>query len=247
MKLKLSYNSKKVILFGTVLSIFVVSCFTYLFYSYGKETEHLETLSWVVAGKKVVIDPGHGGIFPGKINDDNIMEKDVNLAVSKQLQFILQEAGARVLLTREDDSDLVDPNENGKLIQKLRTDLQKRVQIAKDNEADLFISIHCNSIPSPKWQGAQTFYDPHNEESKLIATNIQKEIIAQLKNTKRQALARQDTFLFENLEIPAIIIELGFLSNPEESDLLNSSEYQYRIAYAIHSGLIKHLAEKSPK
>lgn len=243
MKLKNFSVSKKMLLICTTLTIFVFSLFSYVFYQMGKEDEHIETLSWVVAGKKIVIDPGHGGIFPGKISKENILEKDVNLAVATQLKNILAESGAKVYMTREDDIDLVNPNEKGKLIRKLRTDLQARVKLAEENEADLFISIHCNSIPSPKWRGAQSFFDPQSEDSQELAKMIQKEITSQLKNTDRKAIARHDTFLFENLEMPAIIIEIGFLSNPEETKLLTQKEYQYRISYAIHTGIIKYLAQ----
>lgn len=244
MKSKSNRMSIKVIIISALLVVFGVSTFISDLLHYEEELGHLETLSWIVAGKKIVIDPGHGGMFPGKISDNNILEKDINLEVSKHLRNILQEAGARVILTREKDVDLVDPSENGKLILKLRSDLKKRVEIAKENDADLFISIHCNAIPSAKWRGAQTFYDSKNEQSKLIAMNIQKEIISQLKNTDRNALARDGTFLFDNLEIPAIIIELGFLSNPEEAELLSDLQYQYRLAYSIHSGIVKHLSQE---
>ena len=147
-------------------------------------------------------------------------------------------------MTRNSDTDLVDPNLNGSLLARQRSDLKKRVELAKEYDADLYISIHCNSTPSQVWSGAQTFYDPENEESEVLAKSIQGEIIEQLKNTKRQALVRRDTFLFENLEIPVVIIECGFLSNPKEAELLNQEEYQYRLAHAIYSGVVKYLANE---
>jgi len=225
-----------------LIVILCVSSFSYWFYQIGQEDKYIQTLSWVVASKKIVIDPGHGGIFPGKVGINDIKEKNINLAISKHLANILNESGAMVIMTRNIDSDLVNPDIQGKFLQKQRTDLEARVKIANDHKADLFVSIHCNSTPSPRWYGAQTFYESENKDSETLGKAIQAELIKQLKNTKRQALVRRDTYLFRNLEIPTVIIECGFLSNPTETQLLTQEEYQYRLAFAIYSGIVKYLA-----
>ncbi|NLT93927.1 MAG: N-acetylmuramoyl-L-alanine amidase CwlD [Clostridia bacterium] len=244
MKFKFNFNIRQLPTLISILMVFLcVFSFSYWFYQIGMGDRHIQTLSWVVSGKRVVIDPGHGGIFPGKVNK-NIKEKDINLEISKKLADFFSQSGAMVIMTRNTDTDLVDPNVNGSLLSRQRSDLQKRVELAKEYDADLFISIHCNSTPSQVWSGAQTFYDPENKESEALAKSIQREIIEQLKNTKRQALVRRDTFLFENLEIPVVIIECGFLSNPKEAELLQQEEYQYRLAYAIYSGVVKYLANE---
>lgn len=236
-------KGKKNIVYGLVV-LLCVSSFSYWLYTIGKEDEYIATLSWVVADKKIVVDPGHGGIFPGKVGHNDIVEKEVNLVIAKRLAQLLSEAGAIVLMTRDSDVDLVGAAE-GSFLQKQRADLKNRVDIAKEQEVDIFISIHCNSIPSPKWSGAQTFFEPENQESEIIAKTVQQELIKQLKNTKRQAIKREDTYLFRNLDIPAIIIECGFLSNPKEADLLTQEEYQHCIAFAIYSGLVKHFAQNA--
>lgn len=244
MKLKIRFTIRIVPTIISVLIVFLcVSSFSYWFYQIGKEDQHIQTLSWVVSSKKVVIDPGHGGIFPGRV-EKSLKEKDINLEISKRLANFFNESGAMVIMTRNTDTDLVDPNLEGSLLARQRADLEKRVELAKEYEADLFISIHCNSTPSPVWSGAQTFYDPKNKESERLAKSIQGEIIDQLKNTKRQALVRRDTFLFDNLEIPTVIIECGFLSNPKEARLLMEEDYQYRLAHAIYSGVVKYLANE---
>jgi N-acetylmuramoyl-L-alanine amidase len=244
LKFKINFNIRRL---PTIISIFVVilcvSSFSFWFYQIGTSDQHIQALSWVASSKKIVIDPGHGGIFPGKVEND-LKEKEINLEISKKLASFFNEAGAMVIMTRNSDTDLVDPNLNGSLLARQRSDLKKRVELAKEYDADLYISIHCNSTPSQVWSGAQTFYDPENEESEVLAKSIQGEIIEQLKNTKRQALVRRDTFLFENLEIPVVIIECGFLSNPKEAELLNQEEYQYRLAHAIYSGVVKYLANE---
>lgn len=242
MNFKFVHYSKITLVISTILVFFCVSTFSYWFYQIGQYDKNIQALSWVVASKKIVIDPGHGGIFPGKVGKNNLKEKDINLAIAKNLAAILNEAGAMVIMTRNSDTDLVSPDLQGPLIRKQRSDLQKRVEIATDYSADLFISIHCNSTPSTRWSGAQTFYDGENKNSEFLAKAIQSQIIKQLRNTKRNALVRKDTFLFDNLEIPAIIIECGFISNPTEAKLLAQEEYQYRMAYAIYSGIVEYLA-----
>ena len=202
------------------------------------------TLSWHLADKTIIIDPGHGGTFPGKVSKDGVLEKDVNLAIAQHLSNLLQESGCKVIMTRTSDSDLIPASENeSKLILKQRADLKQRTIMASENKGDLFISIHCNSIPSDKWCGAQTFFAPDNATSQLLAQNIQSTLIKQLKNTEREAIARPDTFLFKNLTIPAVIVECGFLSNAEETALLTDSAYQQKIAYAVFCGISNYLAE----
>jgi len=242
MKIKKFFHLRNLpVLVSLLVVIICVSSFSFWFYQIGLSDQHIQTLSWVISSKKIVIDPGHGGIFPGKVNND-LKEKDINLAVSKKLAQIFDESGAMIIMTRNTDTDLVDPNLNGTFLARQRSDLERRVKLAQDYKADLFISIHCNSTPSQRWAGAQTFYDPGNKESELLGKAIQGEIIRQLRNTKRQALVRRDTFLFDNLEIPTVIVECGFLSNPEEAKLLSQEEYQYRLAFAIYSGVVKYLA-----
>lgn len=239
----MNYKIKVKYLIPILSVLFLLGVF-FTFYKIGMEDRYIQTLSWVVAGKKIVVDPGHGGIFPGKVSTDNTLEKDINLSVAQKLANIIKESGATVIMTRNSDTDLIG-NTNGQLIIKQRADLQARVHVAKKNNADIFISIHCNSIPSPKWSGAQTFYKDNDLESELLAKSIQQEIKSHLKNTKREAIIRKDTFLFENLDIPTVIVELGFLSNPQETKLLKNESYQQRLAYAIYSGLVKYLSNSN--
>ncbi|MFZ7104447.1 MAG: N-acetylmuramoyl-L-alanine amidase CwlD [Peptococcaceae bacterium] len=237
------FTVKKIPVFISIALVFLcVSSFSYWFYQIGQFDRHIQTLSWVVASKKIVIDPGHGGIFPGKVGKNGLIEKDINLAISEKLAGILSESGAMVIMTRNKDTDLVNPDLQGRFLAKQRSDLENRVKMANDYSADLYISIHCNSTPSERWTGAQTFYDENNKAGEVLAKSIQNQIVKQLRNTKREALIRKNTFLFEQLQIPTVIIECGFISNPNEAKLLSQEEYQYRMAYAIYSGLVKYLA-----
>lgn len=201
-----------------------------------------EALSWQLADQTIVIDPGHGGIFPGKVSADGILEKDINLAIAQKLQALLLESGTITVMTRESDKDLFPTSEqDSKMILRQRADLKARTDIAAASQADLFVSIHCNSIPTAKWSGAQTFYAPDSAQSAQLAQAIQASLISQLQNTDRAALVRKDTFLFEHLDIPAVIVECGFLSNSEEAALLQQEAYQQKIAYAIYCGISDYL------
>lgn len=201
--------------------------------------------SWAVANKTIVIDPGHGGIDPGAVGSGGVEEKEIVLQVSKRLEQLLKQAGAKVLLTRESDIDLGTPG-SGSLLKRKREDLSKRVALANDNDASVFLSIHVNAFPSSRWRGAQTFYQKKDEDSKKLAESIQSELIKIMKNTTRAAKA-SDFYTTRHTKMAGVIIEIGFISNPSEANLLNKPAYQRKLAYAIYSGLVKYYAEQLPK
>lgn len=205
------------------------------------------TISWMLAEKTFLIDPGHGGTFPGRVND-NVLEKDINLDIALKLDQLLEETGAQVVMTRRSDIDLI-PQESKeqKLLLQQRDDLEQRVQIGKQAQADYMISIHCNSIPNEKWRGAQTFYNPDDPESKALAEAIQQMLTSQLGDYERTALPREDTYLFRNATVPTVIVECGFLSNKEEAASLQDSAYQQELAWAVYMGIHNHLAAQNPQ
>lgn len=202
------------------------------------------TISWVLAEKTILIDPGHGGTFPGRVNDDNILEKDINLQIALKLEQHLSETGANVIMTRRTDTDLVpETTQKEKLLQQQRADLQQRVQLSEQSGADYMISIHCNSIPNEKWYGAQVFYHPDDPESKALAKAIQQSLNQTLEDNNREALPREDTYLFKNAATTTVIVECGFLSNQEEALHLQDATYQTQLAYAIYLGLQQYIAQ----
>lgn len=206
------------------------------------------TLSWVMAEKTFLIDPGHGGTFPGRVNESKVLEKDINLDISLKLDQLLEETGAKVVMTRRADTDLI-PQETKeeKLLLQQRADLEQRIQIGNQAKADYFISIHCNSIPNNKWSGAQTFYNPEDPDSKALAEAIQQMLIEQLGDHEREALPREDTYLFKNATIPTVIVECGFLSNAEEATKLQDPAYQQQLAWAVYLGINNYLSTLNPQ
>jgi len=202
----------------------------------------VEALSTVLANRVIVVDPGHGGIDGGSESSGGTKEKDITLEVSKRLAAMLGQAGAIVLLTRECDMWLADPDAP----HKKRSDLTKRVDIANRNNADAFLSIHVNSFFRNRGQrGAQTFSQPGSVEGKILSQFVQNELARVLGNTKRKP--KEIDYFIRHSKVPAVIVEIGFISNPAEEKLLLDSAYQSKTAFAIYCGLVRYIADKSSR
>lgn len=223
-------NKNKILAFLYVMVIFAGVLKTYFW-------DTVETFSMPVAKKNIVIDPGHGGWDPGKVREDGVLEKDINLAIAQKLQKYLEQGGSFVITTRVEDSALSE---------KKRADLKERRNIANEENMDLLISIHQNSFPRKSANGAQVFYYDKSEESKLLAECIQEKIreFADDKNT-RVAKANKEYYLLKTTKTPAVIVECGFLSNENENKKLNTEEYQEKIAWAIYMGIVDYYNNKA--
>ncbi len=191
-----------------------------------------------ISGRLVVIDPGHGGYDPGAVSADGTLEKDVVLSIAKHLGRLLNQASIYTLFTREGDNS-VQLAPGGNLLSRKRQDLMGRVNLANKAEADLFISIHCNSFPQSIWSGAQTFYYSGQHESKQLAVAIQSELVKRLGPNRRQANAG-DYRVLKDTRMPAVMVEVGFLSNPKEARLLADPNYQEKMANAIYHGILRY-------
>lgn len=228
----------KVILWclGFVLLIYLLN------YPVEKDDLVSDTWSLPLSGKTIVIDPGHGGPDGGAVGKDQTEEKDIALVVSKKIRDFLQQAGALVYLTRETDTDLADEGTKG-LSRRKSEDIRNRLKFIHDKNADFFITIHLNAIPSTVWSGAQTFYYPKFDESRHLAQMIQAEIIRNLENTTRAPLAINGIYLLKYAEVPGSLVEIGFLSNEEEREQLKSEEYQQQMAASIYEGILRYVTE----
>ncbi|MED3649598.1 N-acetylmuramoyl-L-alanine amidase CwlD [Heyndrickxia sporothermodurans] len=195
-----------------------------------------------LSGKVIILDPGHGGP-DGGAGDSDALEKEIALKVSLFIRDYLQEQGALVLMTREDDSDLADPNTKGIGRRKVE-DLKNRLNMINESDADLYLSIHLNAIPSPRWSGAQTFYSPHLIENKRLAKFIQSELIRNLENTDREAKILKNIYVVKNANKPGAIVEIGFLSNPTERQNLMSEKYQKKVSASIYNGIMRYFTNE---
>lgn len=209
------------------------------------DNHSFESWNLPLTGKVIYIDPGHGGPDGGAVGSDTL-EKDISLSISLSIRDYLQEQGALVLLTREEDVDLADKNTSGYSRRKAE-DLKKRVKLINESEADLFLSIHLNAIPSSKWSGAQTFYNGRYIENENIAKFIQDELRKNLENTTRVAKPIDGVYLLKNIEKPGALVEVGFLSNPQEEKLLTTKVYQDKVSASIYNGVLRYFSnEKNP-
>lgn len=202
-------------------------------------------ISWSLplSGKIIVIDAGHGGPDGGAVSQSGTIEKEITLKISTYLENFLTESGAYVIMTRDGDYDLAEPNTK-KISRRKAEDLSNRVRIVRESGADLLISIHLNSIPSDRWSGAQTFYNPNRDENKRLASLIQYEITRTLENTNRIAKAKNDVYLLKHSPITTALVEVGFLSHHGEAKKLATEEYQKQMAGAIYYGITSFMEGK---
>lgn len=190
--------------------------------------------------KIIVIDPGHGGI-DGGTNTGDVLEKNINLAIALKLRDLLSKKGANVVMTRETDISLDDGIiGNGS---RHREDLNKRVDITKENDADLFISIHVNHIKNPKRIGPIVFYHEDDMDSRDLAFHIQ-EYLNKVESYKKVDTSINHSatsgryFILGNIQMPGIIVETGFISNKIERELLLDEEHQEKIVEKLTEGII---------
>ncbi len=191
--------------------------------------------------KTVIIDAGHGFPDGGAVSQSGIKESEINLEIAKRLKKLLSKNKVRVIMTRNDKNSLSTSQTNNK-----RDDLNKRTHIRENSNADLFISIHLNHFGESKYRGAQVFYSENNPENKELAQKIQTKLIelADPENT-RGIKSTNSIYILKNSSIPSALAECGFLSNPEEAQLLSTPKYQDKIAKALYLGIMDYLEGES--
>lgn len=185
----------------------------------------------------ILIDPGHGGPDGGAGNK-KALEKDIALDVSLKVRDYLQQQGAMVVMTRETDTDLAPDGMKGYSRRKV-ADLKERLKIINESDADLFISLHLNAIPSARWSGAQTFYAPQFKENQKAARFIQDELRRNLENTTRNAKPLGQVYILKHAKRPGALVEIGFLSNPQERANLKTDAYQDMVAASVYKGVLR--------
>lgn len=201
-------------------------------------SDSIETVNLAaLEGKKIIIDPGHGGIDDGA-SGNGVVEKAVNLAIALKLRDILQTHNATAVLTREEDVDYYTKGKGGK-----RTDLLRRVELINASEAEVFISIHVNSIKGSVRPGAQVFYGPKFAQSKALAEVMQQAMKHFPPGNKRQVKQDKDIIVLNAPTMPGILIEAGFLSDSREAALLLDDVYQQKLAEYIAKGLAYHFSQ----
>lgn len=177
----------------------------------------------------IVVDPGHGGEDPGKVGINDVLEKDLNLQIAKKVKKLLEEAGIKIVMTRTND----------KVPDAKKEDLNQRVQLINETKPKLALCIHQNSYPDEKIKGAQVFYHTITPEAEDVASIVQEQLRTVDPTNTRQIKENDTYFMLKNTQVPTIIVECGFLTNPDEATKLTQEDYQDKLAQAICEGVVK--------
>lgn len=192
-------------------------------------------------GKKrirVALDAGHGGADPGKIGINGALEKDVNLQITLLVKRYLEMQGVDVVLTRETGDGLYDADASNKKVQ----DMKRRIDKIEEMSPAITVSIHQNSYPEEYVKGAQVFYYTNSVEGQKLAQSVQSSLVERVDpDNHRQIKPNDSYYMLKKAPTPIIIVECGFLSNGEESARLCDPDYQDRVAWAIHMGILQYL------
>ncbi len=190
----------------------------------------------------IILDAGHGGEDSGAIGVNGALEKDLNLEIAAMIGEELTSRGYTVVQTRTEDRLLYTEAENIKGIRKI-SDLKNRVKIFNSYENAIVVSIHMNSFAMAKYSGLQVYYADGSES---LATAIKSTVIDELQPNNKRAIKRgEGIYVLEHSENVAVLVECGFLSNPEECGKLSEKEYQKRLSFSIVCGIIKYMEEKT--
>lgn len=190
----------------------------------------------------IVIDAGHGGMDGGAVGVNNKeLEKDINLSIAATLDELLRSAGYTTIMVRTEDVSIHDPQFTSVRQQKT-SDIKNRLKLAEETPNAVYISIHLNHFGQSKYYGAQMFYSKNNPESTILATLLQEQFrtLLQPENERETKPAGKNLYILSNATCPAVLVECGFLSNPEECARLAEEGYQRQVAFTIYTALLRY-------
>lgn len=190
----------------------------------------------------IIIDAGHGG-EDGGASDNGILEKDINLSIALKLRDMLRAGGFRTEMTRDSDVSIYDDTSETTR-QKKVSDLNNRVEIINKYKNNILVSIHQNKFEQPQYFGTQIFYSANLPQSEKLAEEIKRSVTGLLQPENKRELKRADKsiYILSKAEVPAVIVECGFISNPEEAEKLSQEKYQQQMAFAVYCGLLSYTA-----
>lgn len=183
-----------------------------------------------VKNKIITIDPGHGGSDSGAVGPNGYTEKEGAFAISQKVASILNQSGAKVVMTRDSDVDVYGPNASA------RNELQARVDVGNNANSDVFVSIHCNAFVNPAANGTQTFYYGSSYQGQRLAQSIQEKMI-EANGLRDRGISTCNFYVVKHSYMPAVLIETAFITNYDEEALLSDDEWQTTMAKAIAEGI----------
>lgn len=218
-----------------LFSALVILIIPVVFFGFTNQSDSVMSDSIYDKNCTVVIDAGHGGEDGGAVSVTGTLEKDINLSIATKLEKLLKLNGFDVVMTRTEDVLLCDENiTSGRKL----TDLKNRVSVFNYSKNNVVISIHQNNFTDPKYDGAQVFFSKNNSLSENLALCTKNSLVSLLQNDNSRECKQADSsiYVLDNAEVPAVLVECGFLSNENEAKLLESNEYQEKLAFCIYLG-----------
>ena len=183
-----------------------------------------------VKNKIITIAPGHGGSDSGAVGPNGYTEKEGAFAISQKVASILNQSGAKVVMTRDSDVDVYGPNASA------RNELQARVDVGNNANSDIFVSVHCNAFVNPAANGTQTFYYGSSYQGQRLAQSIQEKMI-EANGLRDRGISTCNFYVVKHSYMPAVLIETAFITNYDEEALLSDDEWQTTMAKAIAEGI----------
>lgn len=193
------------------------------------------------AARTLVIDAGHGGFDGGAVGSSGTSEQDINLSIAQRVQALAEFFGVHTAMTRTDENALgYDPSRSVR--ENKIADIKAREQFVQETSNPVFLSIHLNKFSDARYHGAQVFYSPSHPDSCTLAERMQETLAegCDPANTRQAKQAESTIYLMKKLECPAVIVECGFLSNPEEEQRLSDTEYHKKLAASIVTGYLRY-------
>ncbi len=229
------------------LTLSMIGCFVLLAVCARVTERALPTAADAAERPIIVLDAGHGGLDSGAVGSGGTLEKDVNLSIVRILRDMLEMSGFEVVLTRSEDISIYDAGVEGIRNQKL-SDMDNRLEIIQSYPDSIFLCIHQNNYTDPRYFGGQMFYNNNNPDNRTLAQIMQNKF-AELQpgNDREIKLSGDELFLLKSNPNPSLMIECGFLSNPDEEARLSTWEYQQQVAFTIYGGVMEFIDATTEK
>jgi N-acetylmuramoyl-L-alanine amidase len=237
---------KKYYLYIIIFSLVIVSFCCYLIYFISENSVITSAESKNNNAVTVIIDAGHGGYDGGAVGVDGTYEKQLNLEIAQKLDKILNCYGISTLMTRTDDNSIHSDGAVTIREQKV-SDIRNRMKIMNNTENCIFVSIHQNSFTQSKYTGTQVFFSPNTTSSYELAESIQDAVKTMLQPENKRQIKKcgNSVYLIYNAKKTAVLVECGFITNPDELCLLKNEDYQLKMAFSIADGIINYLNKGS--
>ncbi len=224
-----------------IVALATAICFTVIKKS-DMDVAKVDSANYLRRKTVIILDAGHGGEDGGAVASDGTNEKDINLAITKDISALFEVFEINYIAVRTEDVSVGD-NDLPTLRERKRSDIKNREKLVNSTPDAVFFSIHQNMYDSAKYRGTQVFYGAQNPNSEILAQEIQDAVKNRLQpdNTRQIKPSGDSIYLLYNAKVPSVMVECGFLSNPEELALLKDDNYQKKIAYSVFCGLQSYL------